>query len=77
MVGMDHDSNAPLTKGDFDEAMQIIVRSFEKVATKDDIQRLEHRMDGFDTRMEGFDERLARVERVQEHMENILQKTSR
>ena len=66
-----------VTKGDFDEAMHMIARSFDKVATKDDLKRFATKEDlkRFATKddFKRIEKRLDNVERVQKSMLKILE----
>ncbi|PIT98396.1 MAG: hypothetical protein COT71_00940 [Candidatus Andersenbacteria bacterium CG10_big_fil_rev_8_21_14_0_10_54_11] len=76
---MPKQSAAPVTKQDFEEAMHILAKSFERVATKEDLKNIETRLNGVDgrldsvdKRLDGIDQRLDKIERVQHSMLKVL-----
>ncbi|MEX1112815.1 MAG: hypothetical protein WEC84_05120 [Candidatus Andersenbacteria bacterium] len=57
ILSTEGDPNEPVTRGEFNEAMQAVNTAFQKVATKDDLKALEQRFDGLEGRMNnGFQE---------------------
>lgn len=71
------DPTEPLTRGEFSEAMQAVARSFDKVATKDELRTLEARMFKSFATKEDLQQLGNRVDRLSEKIDANAAASSR
>ncbi len=66
------DPNEPLTRGEFNEAMQLVAGAFERVATKEDLKQFATKDDLQQLRQQLVEDKKEMIQRMADDKEEIL-----